>query len=218
MAIIGPSGSGKSTLLRAINRTNFDDHFLYEGSIDFYGKNVLKKNYPLEYLRTQIGTVMQKPVMFPMSVRENILFALKAHGMVDQDKLEIILERSLREASLWDEVKDRLNAKPENILSIGQQQRLCIARAIALQPKVLLMDEPTSALDLKASRKIENLIVNISKRGSTIVLISHSLSQVKRISDYTIFIKNGRIVEQGKTKVLFTKPTHKETKEFIGET
>ncbi|XP_032746499.1 phosphate import ATP-binding protein PstB-like [Rattus rattus] len=217
VAIIGPSGSGKSSLLRALNKTNFGEEFIYKGEINYYGKNVLQKGYPIEYLRTQIGAVMQKPVMFPMSVRENILFALKSHGMVQNDRLEIILEKSLRDAHLWDEVKDRLNAKPETILSIGQQQRLCIARAIALQPRVLLMDEPTSALDLKASRKIEELILKINRSGmSTIILISHSLSQVERISDYTIFIKDGEVIEQGRTRDIFRNPTHPDTREFLG--
>lgn len=215
VAIIGPSGSGKSSLLRSINRTNFDDSYIYKGSINFYGKNILE-NYPLEYLRSQVGTVMQKPVMFPMTIRENILFALKSYGMTQIDKLEIILEKSLRETHLWDEVKNRLNSKPEDILSIGQQQRLCIARAIALQPRVLLMDEPTSALDAKASRKIEDLIRKITKnKMSTIVIISHSLSQVKRISDYTIFVKNGTVIEQGRTSDIFNNPIHQETKDFI---
>ncbi|GCE63427.1 phosphate import ATP-binding protein PstB 3 [Candidatus Mycoplasma haematohominis] len=216
VAIIGPSGSGKSSLLRTINRTNFDDSYIYKGSVNFYGRNILE-NYPLEYLRSQIGTVMQKPIMFPMSIRENILFALKSYGITNSSKLEIILERSLREAHLWDEVKNRLNAKPEDYLSIGQQQRLCIARAIALQPKVLLMDEPTSALDLKASRKIEDLIRKITKnKMSTIILISHSLSQVRRVSDYTIFIKNGAVIEQGRTGDIFNNPIHQETKDFVG--
>ncbi|OAL10162.1 phosphate ABC transporter ATP-binding protein [Candidatus Mycoplasma haematobovis] len=217
IAIIGPSGSGKSSLLRAINKTNFEDNeYIYEGKI-LYGKaNVLSSSYPVEYLRTQIGTVLQRPVMFPMSIRENILFALKAHGISSNEILEEVLRKSLEDAHLWEEVKDRLNVRPEGSLSLGQQQRLCIARAIALQPKVLLMDEPTSALDLKSSNKIEELIVKISSNKlSTIILVSHSLSQVRRISHYTIFIKNGEIIESGTTRDIFTKPKRPETKDFI---
>lgn len=217
IAIIGPSGSGKSSLLRAINKTNFgDNEYVYEGKI-LYGKvNVLSDAFPVDYLRTQIGTVLQRPVMFPMSIRENILFALKAHGISCNYLLEEILQKSLQDAHLWGEVKDRLNMRPEGGLSLGQQQRLCIARAIALQPKILLMDEPTSALDLKSSNKIEELIVKISKNKlSTIVLVSHSLSQVQRISQYTIFIKDGEIIESGTTREIFTKPKKQETKDFI---
>ncbi|AEW45718.1 Phosphate ABC transporter, ATP-binding protein [Mycoplasma haemocanis str. Illinois] len=217
VAIIGPSGSGKSSLLRAINKSNMESgDFDCKGSIYYGNMDILDKDYPPEYLRTQIGTVLQKPVMFPMSIRENILFALKMHGVLAHELLEEILESSLKEAYLWDEVKDRLNVRPENVLSLGQQQRLCIARAIALQPKVLLMDEPTSALDLKSSNKIEELILRISKTNhSTIILVSHSLSQVRRVSDYTIFIKDGKVMEHGNTRDIFTKPAKKETRDFI---
>lgn len=217
VAIIGPSGSGKSSLLRSINKTSFEEgNYEFTGEIKYRGFDVLNGKIPVEWLRTQIGTVLQRPVMFPMTIKANILFALKIHGIKNPEVLDEIMEQSLKEANLWDEVKDRLNSMPEDTLSIGQQQRLCIARSIALQPKILLMDEPTSALDPKSSLKIEELISKFSKNKlSTIIIVSHSLSQVRRISDYVIFIKDGVVVEQGRSKDMFTNPVKPETREFI---
>ncbi len=213
-AIMGPSGCGKSTLLRAINRM----HELYpniqtDGSIYLNGENIMKM--PTIHLRRQIGMVFQRPNPFPtMSIYDNVIAGYKLNGIrlkkVERDN---IVEKSLNSVALWDEVKDSL-LKKGTFLSGGQQQRLCVARAIAFQPEVILLDEPTSALDPIATSKIEDLLVAL-KKDYTIVLVTHNMSQAARISDYSMFMYLGDLVEYGKTKRMFTNPSDPKTEEYL---
>jgi len=213
-ALIGPSGCGKTTLLRCINRI----HDLYpgnryEGEILFQGKNILSKEIDLIELRSKIGMVFQKPTPFPMSIFDNVAYGLRLKGIKNKRELQERVEKALREAALWEEVKDKLHQSALG-LSGGQQQRLCIARAIAVEPEVLLFDEPTSALDPISTGKIEDLIVQL-KSKITIVIVTHNMQQAARISDFTAFMYLGELVEVGPTEKIFTNPEKKLTEEYI---
>ena len=202
-ALIGPSGCGKSTFLRSINRMNdLIPNVKYEGNIIFDGKNIFDKEYDIVELRKKIGMVFQKPNPFPKSIYENLVYAPKLHGEKDKDKLDEIVETSLKSVALWDEVKDKLH-KSSLGLSGGQQQRLCIARAISIRPEILLMDEPTSALDPISTSKIEELIRQLEKEYS-IIIVTHNMQQASRISEYTGFFYQGVLEEFDKTELIFT--------------
>jgi len=213
-AIIGPSGCGKSTHLRTYNRI-FE---LYRsqtvrGEVLLDGRNIFESGCdPLE-LRRRIGMIFQKPTPFPMSVFDNVAYGLKQHYHIGRNELAEKVEMGLRQAALWDEVKDKLH-KPGTALSGGQQQRLCIARAIAVEPEVLLMDEPTSAIDPIATARIEELVSELKERY-TIVIVTHNMQQAARISDFTAFFYQGRIVEFGRTGKIFTNPDNKQTEDYI---
>ena len=213
-AIIGPSGCGKSTHIRVYNRI-FE---LYpkqkaSGEVLLDGENLLSDDVDLIELRRRIGMIFQKPTPFPMSIFENVAYGLRLHYRTDRGELTGRVEQALKGAALWDEVKDKLNA-PGTALSGGQQQRLCIARAIALEPEVLLMDEPCSAVDPIATAKIEDLIKDL-RENYTIVLVTHNMQQAARISDFTAFFYEGRIVEFGPTKKIFTNPSNRQTQDYI---
>lgn len=213
-ALIGPSGCGKSTFLISLNRMcDLIEGTSSKGSIFFEGTNIYSKKLAPLLLRTKVGMVFQKPTPFPMSIYENVTYGPKSHGIHDQKTLKAIVERSLIESGLWDEVKDNLDDDGTS-LSGGQQQRLCIARAIALQPDVLLMDEPTSALDPIATAKIENLIKKL-KSKYTIIIVTHSLAQAQRTSDETVFFFKGKIIEHNTTRNIFLRPVQQETKDYI---
>jgi phosphate transport system ATP-binding protein len=202
-AFIGPSGCGKSTLLRCFNRMNdLIDHVRIEGSV----RIVIE-------LRKRVGMVFQKSNPFPKSIHENIAYALRLHGMKDKAELDQAVEQSLRGAALWDEVKDRLHSSALG-LSGGQQQRLCIARAIAIQPEIILMDEPASALDPLATGRVEDLILDL-KKEFTIVIVTHNMQQAARISDYTAFFYLGELIEYDTTNKIFTNPAKKQTEDYI---
>lgn len=214
-ALIGPSGCGKSTLLRSINRI----HDLYpgnryEGEILFHGKNILDKKTDLIELRTKIGMIFQQPTAFPMSIKENVEYGLKLQGVKDKQILAKTTSKSLKGANIWEEVKDRLNDDATS-LSGGQRQRLCIARAIAVSPDILLFDEPTSALDPISTIAIEELI-NRLKEKYTILIVTHNMQQATRISDYTAFMYLGDLVEFGNTKQIFEAPREKLLQEYVG--
>jgi phosphate transport system ATP-binding protein len=213
-ALIGPSGCGKTTLLRCFNRM----HDLYpgnryEGEILFRGRNILAPEVDLIELRSRIGMVFQKPTPFPMSIFDNVAYGLRLRGIKNKKELAERVEKALREAALWDEVKDRLKESGLS-LSGGQQQRLCIARAIAVEPEVLLFDEPTAALDPISTAKIEDLIVQL-KEKITIVIVTHNMQQAARISDFTAFMYLGELVEFGPTEKIFTNPEKKLTEDYI---
>ncbi|MDO9629957.1 MAG: phosphate ABC transporter ATP-binding protein PstB [Acholeplasmataceae bacterium] len=213
-ALIGPSGCGKSTFLRALNRMNdLIESCKIEGDINYHKENIYQKGTDVIGLRKRVGMVFQKPNPFPMSIYDNITYGPKCQGIKDKEELKIIVEESLKQAALWDEVKDRLK---ESALSLsgGQQQRLCIARTIAMKPEVILMDEPTSALDPVATAKIEDLIVELKKKY-TIIIVTHNMQQAARISDKTAFFLLGEIVEYGDTSYIFSTPDHKKTEEYI---
>lgn len=213
-SLIGPSGCGKSTFIRNLNKMNdLIENVQIEGSIYFNGKNIKSKSLSEIELRTKVGMVFQKPAPFEMSIYDNVAFGPKNHGIRNPKKLDAIVEEALKNAALWDEVKDELNASATG-LSGGQQQRLCIARAIALEPDVLLMDEPTSALDPIATSKIERLIKTLSKKV-TIIIVTHSMAQAQRVSDETVFFYQGKIIESGSTKNIFTKPQQKRTRDYV---
>ncbi len=213
-AVIGPSGCGKSTHLRTYNRI-FE---LYRdqrasGEITYEGQNILNKSVDLLELRRKIGMIFQKPTPFPMTVFENIAYGLKLHYKLKKSDLALRVEKALKQAAIWEEVKDKLH-KPGTSLSGGQQQRLCIARAIAVEPDILLMDEPTSAIDPVGTLKVENLIEEL-KKDYTIVIVTHNMQQAARISDYTAFFYKGYIVEFNETEEIFTRPQNKQTEEYI---
>ena len=211
-ALIGPSGCGKSTFLRTVNRMNdLIDGVKIDGSISLDGLDI--KKYDVIELRKSVGMVFQKPNPFPMSIFENVAYGPKIHGVKDKRILNEIVERSLKGAALWEEVKDRLH-KAALGLSGGQQQRLCIARVLAVEPEVLLMDEPTSALDPGSTLKIEDLMGEL-KKNYTVVIVTHNMQQAGRISDYTAFFLNGEIVEADKTENIFYKPRDKRTEDYI---
>ena len=213
-ALIGPSGCGKSTFLRSINRMNdLIENVKYEGQILFDGKNIFDKSYDIVDLRKNIGMVFQKPNPFPKTIYENIVYAPKLHGEKNRDKLDEIVENSLKSVALWDEVKDKLH-KSALGLSGGQQQRLCIARAISVNPEILLMDEPTSALDPISTAKIEELIGELEKKYS-IIIVTHNMQQASRISEYTGFFYQGILEEFDKTELMFTTPKKKKTEDYI---
>jgi phosphate transport system ATP-binding protein len=213
-AIIGPSGCGKSTFLRAINRMNdLIPGCHARGSLIFDGKNVYRGDIDVAVLRSCIGMVFQKPNPFPKSIYDNVAYGPRLHGTLKRGELDQLVEESLTKAALWDEVKDRLNKNALG-LSGGQAQRLCLARALAVRPQILLMDEPTSALDPKATARIEELIVQL--RGSyTIVIVTHNMQQATRVSDVTAFFYEGDLVEFGKTDQIFTRPGEKQTEDYI---
>ena len=213
-ALIGPSGCGKSTFLRSINRMNdLIDGVRYEGVIAFDGKNIFDSDNDIVELRKKIGMVFQKPNPFPKTIYENIVYGPKLHGEKDKKVLDEIVIKSLKAVALWDEVKDKLHQSALG-LSGGQQQRLCIARAIAVKPEILLMDEPTSALDPISTLKIEELIRELQK-DYTIIIVTHNMQQAARISDYTGFFYQGKLEEFDKTDVIFTNPHKKKTEEYI---
>lgn len=213
-ACIGPSGCGKSTFIRTLNRMNdLIDNIKIEGSLTFEGKDIYHPSCDVVNLRTNVGMVFQKPNPFPMSIFDNVAYGLRVQGIKDKKLIAQVVEDSLKKAALWEEVKDRLH---DNALQLsgGQQQRLCIARAIALSPEVILMDEPTSALDPIATAKIEELMEDL-KKEYTIVIVTHSMQQAARISDYTAFFLLGDLIEMGKTSELFEKPQDSRTEDYI---
>ncbi|SCY55625.1 phosphate ABC transporter ATP-binding protein PstB [Desulfoluna spongiiphila] len=213
-ALIGPSGCGKSSFLRCLNRMNdLTAGTRSEGEVIFEGKNILEKKIDVVSLRRHIGMVFQKPNPFPKSIYENVAYGLKVNGITNKSMVASRVERSLIQAALWEEVKDRLH-KPALGLSGGQQQRLCIARALAVEPEILLMDEPASALDPIATQKIEELVLELKERY-TIIIVTHNMQQAARVSDTTAFFYMGKLVEVGNTNTLFTKPVKKETEDYI---
>ncbi|MCY3410570.1 MAG: phosphate ABC transporter ATP-binding protein [Candidatus Heimdallarchaeota archaeon] len=214
VAIIGPSGCGKSTLLRSINRMN-DEMGITKavGEIVIDGENILSKDTELLQLRTKVGMVFQKPQPFPRSIRNNITFGPKLHGINAQDQLDEIVEKSLKGAGLWDEVHDRLDDHAYG-LSGGQQQRLCIARTIAVKPSIILFDEPASALDPKSTYQIEDLLLEL-KEQYTVLIVTHNMQQAARISDYCIFMYHGNVIEYGLTSEVFEKPFYTLTENYI---
>ena len=214
VAIIGPSGCGKSTFLRSLNRMNdFIKGAKIGGKVYLDGKNIYDKDVDVFNLRKKVGMVFQKPNPFPKSIYENIAYGLKIHGVKDKVVIQQIVEQSLKDANLWEEVKDKLFESAFS-LSGGQQQRLCTARALAIKPEVILMDEPASALDPIATSSLEHLIEKL-KSKYTIVIVTHNIQQAARISDYTAFLYMGELVEFGKTEVMFTAPRDKRTEEYI---
>ena len=213
-AFIGPSGCGKSTLLRCLNRLNdLIEGVKIEGEIKISGTNIYDPSVDLTNLRRSVGMVFQKSNPFPLSIYENIAYGLKIAGIKDKSKLDHVIEKSLKGAALWDEVKDRLNESAYS-LSGGQQQRLCIARAIAVEPTILLMDEPCSALDPIATAKVEELIKEL-KKDYTIVIVTHNMQQASRVSDYTAFMFLGELIEFDETKTIFMNPSIQQTNDYI---
>jgi phosphate transport system ATP-binding protein len=213
-AYIGPSGCGKSTLLRCFNRMNdLYDNVRVDGSITLHGQNIYDKSVNVADLRRRVGMVFQKPNPFPKSIYENVAYGLRLQGINKRRILDRVVERSLKSAALWDEVKDRLH---DNALGLsgGQQQRLVIARAIAIEPEVLLLDEPCSALDPISTLKIEELIYEL-KSNYTIIIVTHNMQQAARVSDYTAFMYLGSLVEFGPTRRIFTNPKEKQTEDYI---
>jgi phosphate transport system ATP-binding protein len=213
-AFIGPSGCGKSTLLRCLNRMNdLIDTVRIEGRVEIGGQDIYSADVDVIELRKRVGMVFQRSNPFPKSIYENIAYGLRLQGIRRKGELDGRIEKCLRQAALWDEVKDRLS---ESALSLsgGQQQRICIARAIAIQPDILLMDEPASALDPIATAKIEELILEL-KREFTIVIVTHNMQQAARISDFTAFFYLGELVEYGQTVKIFTNPARKQTEDYV---
>ena len=213
-AFIGPSGCGKSTFLKSLNRMNdLVEGCKITGDIRLMGEDIYDKRMDVSLLRRRVGMVFQKPNPFPMSVYDNIAYGPRTHGMRKKAELDEIVEKSLRDAAIWDELKDRLK-KSALGLSGGQQQRLCIARALAVKPGVILMDEPTSALDPISTSKIEDLVMDI-KKDYTIVMVTHNMQQAVRVSDTTVFFLLGEIVESGATGQMFSMPKDKRTEDYI---
>ncbi len=213
-ALIGPSGCGKSTFLRTLNRMNdiIDDTRL-EGKVLIDGQDIYNNSTDVVTLRKKVGMIFQKSNPFPKSIFDNIAFGPRIHGIKDKKKLKGIVERSLINSALWDEVKDRLDTSALG-LSGGQQQRLCIARALAVEPEIILMDEPASALDPKSTARIEDLIAQLRK-DYTIIIVTHNMQQASRVSDYTAFFYEGKLIEFGETSEIFTKPKLKQTEDYI---
>lgn len=213
-ALIGPSGCGKSTFLKTLNRMNdLIAGVKIEGEVRYNGTNIFDKSLDVNELRRDIGMVFQKPNPFPMSIYDNIAYGPRTHGIKNKMQLDEIVEQSLRDAAIWDEVKDRLK-KSALGLSGGQQQRLCIARALAVKPQVLLMDEPTSALDPISTSKIEDLATEL-KNKYTIIIVTHNMQQAVRISDNTAFFLLGELIEYGNTQQMFSNPKKKKTEDYI---
>jgi phosphate transport system ATP-binding protein len=213
-ALIGPSGCGKSTLLRVFNRI----YALYPkqratGEVLLDGDNVLDPKYPINRLRSRIGMVFQKPVPFPMTIHENVAYGIRHHERLSKADMDVRVESALRQAALWDEVKDKLRQNALG-LSGGQQQRLCIARAVALKPDVLLLDEPTSALDPISTSRIEQLVEEL-KRDYTILIVTHNMQQAARVSDYTAFMYLGDLIEHDTTETIFSNPSKQQTEDYI---
>ena len=213
-ALIGPSGCGKSTLLKSLNRMNdLVEGCKIQGDILLDEKDIYAENFDVNLLRKRVGMVFQKPNPFPMSIYDNIAYGPRTHGIKNRSRLDEIVERSLKAAAIWDEVKGDLKKNALRI-SGGQQQRLCIARALAVEPEVLLMDEPTSALDPISTAKIEDLIQEL-KKNYTIVIVTHNMQQATRVSDKTAFLLNGELIEFGQTVQLFSVPEDKRTEDYI---
>ena len=213
-AFIGPSGCGKSTFLKTLNRMNdLIPGVKITGDIRYEGTDIFSKEVDVNNLRKEIGMVFQKPNPFPMSIYDNIAYGPRTHGITNKVELDEIVERALRDAAIWDEVKDRLKKNALG-MSGGQQQRLCIARALAVQPKILLMDEPTSALDPISTSRIEELVMEL-KEKYTIVMVTHNMQQAVRVSDYTAFFLLGELVEFGKTDDIFSQPKDRRTEDYI---
>lgn len=213
-AFIGPSGCGKSTFLKSLNRMNdLIPSVKITGDVKYNGKNIFESSVDVNELRREIGMVFQKPNPFPMSIYDNVAYGLRTHGVKSKAKLDDIVEQSLKDAAIWEEVKDRLKKNALG-LSGGQQQRLCIARALAVKPAVLLMDEPTSALDPISTSKIEELTIKL-KENYTIIMVTHNMQQAVRISDQTAFFLLGELVEYGNTETLFSTPKDKRTEDYI---
>jgi phosphate transport system ATP-binding protein len=213
-AFIGPSGCGKSTFLRVLNRMNdLIDHVKIDGEVFIDGVNIYDRSLDIVNLRKNVGMVFQKSNLFPKTIYENIVYGPRINGIRDKKLLDEIVERTLNQAAIWDEAKDRLN---ENALSLsgGQQQRLCIARALAVEPEIILMDEPASALDPISTAKIEELIHDLKKQY-TIVIVTHNMQQAARVSDQTAFFYLGELIEYDKTTTIFTKPTKKQTEDYV---
>jgi len=213
-AFIGPSGCGKSTFLKTLNRMNdLIPGVKITGDIRCEGADIFSREVDVNNLRKEIGMVFQKPNPFPMSIYDNVAYGPRTHGITNKVHLDEIVEQALRDAAIWDEVKDRLKKNALG-MSGGQQQRLCIARALAVQPKVLLMDEPTSALDPISTSRIEELVMEL-KEKYTIVMVTHNMQQAVRVSDYTAFFLLGELVEFGKTNDIFSQPQDKRTEDYI---
>ena len=213
-ALIGPSGCGKSTLLRVFNRI----YALYpkleaKGEVLLDGENILDPKYPMNRLRSKVGMVFQKPVPFPMTIFENVAYGIRHHEKLSKAEMDVRVEQALRQAALWDEVKDKLKTSGLG-LSGGQQQRLCIARAVALRPDVLLLDEPTSALDPISTSRIEQLVEEL-KQDFTIMIVTHNMQQAARVSDYTAFMYLGDLIEHGATEQIFSNPSKQQTEDYI---
>ena len=213
-ALIGPSGCGKSTLLRVFNRI----YALYpkleaKGEVLLDGENILDPKYPMNRLRSKVGMVFQKPVPFPMTIYENVAYGIRHHEKLNKADLDARVELALRQAALWDEVKDKLKESGLGLTG-GQQQRLCIARAVALKPDVLLLDEPTSALDPISTSRIEQLVEEL-KRDFTIMIVTHNMQQAARVSDYTAFMYLGDLIEHGATEQIFSNPGKQQTEDYI---
>ena len=213
-ALIGPSGCGKSTFLKTLDRMNdLIPDVKITGSVLYKGEDIFDSSVDVSELRRQVGMVFQKPNPFPMSIYDNIAYGPRTHGIRSKSKLNEIVEKSLRDAAIWDEVKDRQN-KSALGMSGGQQQRLCIARALAVQPEVLLMDEPTSALDPISTSKIEDLVIEL-KKEYTVIIVTHNMQQATRVSDKTAFFLLGEVVEFNETEKLFSNPNDKRTEDYI---
>ncbi len=213
-AFIGPSGCGKSTFLKTLNRMNdLIPRVKITGDIRYESRDIFAKEVDVNNLRKEIGMVFQKPNPFPMSIYDNVAYGPRTHGITNRVQLDEIVEQALRDAAIWDEVKDRLKKNALG-MSGGQQQRLCIARALAVQPKILLMDEPTSALDPISTSRIEELVMEL-KEKYTIVMVTHNMQQAVRVSDYTAFFLLGELVEFGRTDDIFSQPQDKRTEDYI---
>ena len=213
-AFIGPSGCGKSTFLKTLNRMNdLIPGVKITGDVCYENTDIFSKEVDVNQLRKEIGMVFQKPNPFPMSIYDNVAYGPRTHGITNKVQLDEIVENALRDAAIWDEVKDRLKKNALG-MSGGQQQRLCIARALAVQPKILLMDEPTSALDPISTSRIEDLVMEL-KNKYTIVMVTHNMQQAVRVSDYTAFFLLGELVEFGKTDDIFSQPQDKRTEDYI---
>lgn len=213
-AFIGPSGCGKSTFLKTLNRMNdLITSVKITGDVLYEGNDIFAKDIDVNELRKEVGMVFQKPNPFPMSIYDNVAYGPRTHGIKNKVQLDEIVERSLKDAALWDEVKDRLHKNALG-LSGGQQQRLCIARALAVEPKILLMDEPTSALDPISTSHIEDLVLELKKKY-TIIMVTHNMQQALRVSDYTAFFLLGELVEFDKTDTIFNTPKQRKTEDYI---
>ncbi len=213
-AFIGPSGCGKSTLLRTLDRMNdLNEDCRIDGQVLLDGEDIYSRKTDVDFLRRKVGMVFQKPSPFPMSVYDNVAYGPRTHGIRKKEKLNDIVEKALRDAAIWDELKDRLTNRATG-LSGGQQQRLCIARALAVNPDVILMDEPTSALDPISTAKIEELMIKL-KKDYTIITVTHNMQQARRISDKTAFFLSGQVIEYEDTQKLFEYPSDKRTAEYI---
>ena len=212
--IIGPSGCGKTTLLKSLNRLiDSIDEVRVSGKVLVDGENIFDPNVEVTHIRKKMGLLSQKPYPLPMSIYDNVAYGPRIHGIKDKKKLDRIVERYLKESSLWGEVKDRLH-QPASKISVGQQQRLCLARGLAVKPKVILGDEPTSSLDPKSSQRIEERFLKL-KNEYTIVIVTHILRQAKRLADYVVFLYLGELIEHGLAKEIFENPQEELTKEYI---